>query len=150
MKIEEQIRLITRNTEEVVMKEEIEPLFKRKKKPNAYIGFELSGRLHIGNGLLCSMKMHDLVNAGVNMTIFLADWHSWVNNKLDGDLDKIKVAGEYFKQGSLKNFLKQLPKHEVIEAMNLAISRFSGDNERIVKYFCGICWKKIKGVSFES
>ncbi|NHK31223.1 MAG: tyrosine--tRNA ligase [Asgard group archaeon] len=99
MKIEERIRLITRNAEEVILKEDIEPLFKRKKKPNAYIGFELSGRLHVGNGLLCSMKMHDLVNAGVNMTIFLADWHSWVNNKLDGDLDKIKIAGEYFKQG---------------------------------------------------
>ncbi|NHJ46713.1 MAG: tyrosine--tRNA ligase [Asgard group archaeon] len=97
--MEERIRLITRNTEEVIKKEDIEPLFKRKKKPNAYIGFELSGRLHIGNGLLCSMKMHDLVNAGVNMTIFLADWHSWVNNKLDGDLEKIKIAGEYFKQG---------------------------------------------------
>ncbi|MHA1210929.1 MAG: tyrosine--tRNA ligase [Candidatus Heimdallarchaeota archaeon] len=99
MKIEERIRLITRNAEEVVKTEEIEPLFERKKKPNAYIGFELSGRLHIGNGLLCAMKMHDLVNAGVNMTIFLADWHSWVNNKLDGDMDKIKIAGEYFKQG---------------------------------------------------
>ncbi|MHA1220884.1 MAG: tyrosine--tRNA ligase, partial [Candidatus Heimdallarchaeota archaeon] len=91
--------LITRNAEEVGKTEEIEPLFERKKKPNAYIGFELSGRLHSGNGLLCAMKMHDLVNAVVNMTIFLADWHSWVNNKLDGDMDKIKIAGEYFKQG---------------------------------------------------
>ncbi|MBN1327998.1 MAG: tyrosine--tRNA ligase [Candidatus Heimdallarchaeota archaeon] len=99
MKIEERIRLITRNAEEVVKIEEIEPLFKRKKKPNSYIGFELSGRLHIGNGLLCAMKMHDLVNAGVNMTIFLADWHSWVNNKLDGDLEKIRIAGEYFREG---------------------------------------------------
>ncbi|NHJ85508.1 MAG: tyrosine--tRNA ligase [Asgard group archaeon] len=99
MKMEERIRLITRNTQEVVLVEEIEPLFKRKKKPNSYIGFELSGKLHIGNGLLCAMKMHDLVDAGVNMTIFLADWHSWVNNKLDGDLEKIKIAGEYFKEG---------------------------------------------------
>ncbi|MHA1556299.1 MAG: tyrosine--tRNA ligase [Candidatus Heimdallarchaeota archaeon] len=99
MKIEERIKLITRNTEEVVVKDEIKPLFERKKKPNSYIGFELSGKLHIGNGLLCAMKMHDLVDAGVNMTIFLADWHSWVNNKLDGDLEKIRIAGEYFKEG---------------------------------------------------
>lgn len=97
--MEERIRLITRNTEEVIRKEEIEPLFERKKKPNAYIGFELSGKLHIGNGLLCAMKMHDLVDAGVNMTIFLADWHSWVNNKLDGDLEKIRISGEYFIEG---------------------------------------------------
>jgi len=99
MKIEERIRLITRNAEEVVKKEELQTLFQRKKKPNSYIGFELSGKLHIGNGLLCAMKMHDLVKAGVNLTIFLADWHSWVNNKLDGDLEKIRIAGEYFKDG---------------------------------------------------
>ena len=99
MKIEEKVRLITRNAEEVIKKEEIKTLFEKKKKPNSYIGFELSGKLHIGNGLLCAMKMHDLVKAGVNMTIFLADWHSWVNNKLDGDLEKIKIAGEYFIDG---------------------------------------------------
>ncbi len=99
MKMEEKIRLITRNAEEVIRTEEIEPLFKRKKIPNAYIGFELSGKLHIGNGLLCAMKMHDLVDAGVHMTIFLADWHSWVNNKLDGDLEKIRISGEYFIDG---------------------------------------------------
>ncbi|MCF2143528.1 MAG: tyrosine--tRNA ligase [Candidatus Heimdallarchaeota archaeon] len=99
MKIEERIRLITRNAEEVIKKEELTALFQRKKKPNSYIGFELSGKLHIGNGLLCAMKMQDLVKAGVNLTIFLADWHSWINNKLDGDLEKIKLAGEYFKNG---------------------------------------------------
>ncbi|MHA1125857.1 MAG: tyrosine--tRNA ligase, partial [Candidatus Heimdallarchaeota archaeon] len=99
MKIEEKIRLITRNTEEVVKKDEIKPLFERKKKPNSYIGFELSGRLHIGNGLLVAMKMLDMIKAGVNFTVFLADWHSWVNNKLDGDLEKIRIAGEYFKEG---------------------------------------------------
>ncbi|HUU78279.1 MAG TPA: tyrosine--tRNA ligase [candidate division Zixibacteria bacterium] len=99
MNISEKVNLVTRNTDEVVTKEELKALFERKKKPNSYIGFELSGRLHIGNGLMCAMKMHDLVDAGANMTIFLADWHSWVNNKLDGDLDKIKIAGEYFKAG---------------------------------------------------
>ncbi|MHA1243144.1 MAG: tyrosine--tRNA ligase [Candidatus Heimdallarchaeota archaeon] len=99
MKIEEKIRLITRNTEEVVKIDEIKPLFERKKKPNSYIGFELSGRLHIGNGLLVAMKMLDMIKAGVNFTVFLADWHSWVNNKLDGDLEKIRIAGEYFKEG---------------------------------------------------
>lgn len=99
MNVDEKVKMITRNAEEVVTKEELKTLFEQKKNPNAYIGFELSGRLHIGNGLMCAMKMMDLVNAGTNMTIFLADWHSWVNNKLDGDLEKIRIAGEYFIDG---------------------------------------------------
>ena len=98
MKIDEKVHLITRNAEEVIKAEELKTLFEKKKKPNAYIGFEVSGKVHIGNGLLCSMKMHDLVQAGTNLTIFLADWHSWINNKLDGDMDKIRIAGEYFKE----------------------------------------------------
>ncbi|MBD3192443.1 MAG: tyrosine--tRNA ligase [Candidatus Heimdallarchaeota archaeon] len=96
MNINEKVELITQNAEEVILKEEIQELFSKKKKPRAYIGFEVSGKVHIGNGLMCSMKMHDLIEAGVDLTIFLADWHSWINNKLDGDLDKIRVAGEYF------------------------------------------------------
>jgi tyrosyl-tRNA synthetase len=97
MKKDERIRLITRNAEEVVVKDEIKALLDKKKKPNVYIGFEVSGKVHIGNGLLCSMKIKDFVDAGCNVTVFLADWHSWINNKLDGDLEKIKIAGEYFK-----------------------------------------------------
>jgi len=30
----------------------------------------------------------------------LADWHSWINDKLGGDLEKIKkIAVGYFKEG---------------------------------------------------
>ncbi|MEA2070827.1 MAG: tyrosine--tRNA ligase [Asgard group archaeon] len=96
MNLEEKVELITRNAEEVILKEEIRQLLKEKKKPKAYIGFEVSGKVHVGNGLLCSMKVHDFVKAGLDVTILLADWHSWINNKLDGDLEKIKIAGEYF------------------------------------------------------
>ena len=98
MKIDEKITLITRNAEEVIKQEEITSLFEQKKNPTGYIGFEVSGKVHIGNGLMCSMKMRDLVDAGVQMTVFLADWHSWINNKLDGDMEKIHIAGQYFKE----------------------------------------------------
>ncbi len=49
-----------------------------------------------------------------------------------------------FKNRSIKNFLKLLPKHEVIEAMGLAVNKV-GDIDRSIKYFCGICWTKING-----
>jgi tyrosyl-tRNA synthetase len=43
------------------------------------------------------LKIRDLQDAGVNCRIFLADWHTWINDKLNGDHTFIKqVATEYF------------------------------------------------------
>ena len=54
--------------------------------------------MHIGMGLVCGSKIKDMINAGFDFTIFLADWHSWINNKLGGNMSKIHTCGEYFKQ----------------------------------------------------
>ena len=65
-----------------------------------YIGFEISGKMHLGTGLICMGKVKDFLDAGVECTIFLADWHTWINDKLGGDREVIKgVAAEYFKEG---------------------------------------------------
>jgi hypothetical protein len=51
---------------------------------------------------------------------------------------------------SIRNFLRRLSKPEVLEAMEIACSRI-GHQEKvdsssaIFHYFCGICWRKIKG-----
>jgi tyrosyl-tRNA synthetase len=96
--LQERIELVTRNTAEVITPQEIRILLETNTKPRAYWGFECSGLLHIGIGLVCSAKIKDMVNAGFNFTIFLADWHSWINNKLGGDLENIRICGEYLKQ----------------------------------------------------
>src|SRR5438094_9092919 len=57
----------------------------------------LPGMMHIGTGLVCGTKIRDMVQAGFHFIIFLADWHSMINNKFGGDLEKIETAGEYFK-----------------------------------------------------
>ena len=98
MDLQTRIDLVMRNTAEVVTPEEIRTLLETNNNPNAYWGFECSGLLHIGIGLVCSAKIKHLVNAGFKFTIFLADWHSWINNKLGGDLDNIRTCGEYLKQ----------------------------------------------------
>jgi len=87
-----------RNTAEVVTPQEIRTLLETNNSPKAYWGFECSGLLHIGIGLVCSAKIKDMVNAGFKFTIFLADWHSWINNKLGGDMENIRTCGEYLKQ----------------------------------------------------
>jgi tyrosyl-tRNA synthetase len=53
--------------------------------------------MHIGQGLVCGDKIRDLVDAGFDFTIFLADWHSMINNKYGGDMAKIRTTGDYFK-----------------------------------------------------
>src|SRR5438309_179714 len=52
--------------------------------------------MHIGQGLVCGDKIQDLIRAGFQFTIFLADYHSMINNKYGGDLQKIRTTGEYF------------------------------------------------------
>jgi tyrosyl-tRNA synthetase len=96
--LQKRIDLVIRNTAEVVTQEEIRTLLETNNDPRAYWGFECSGLLHIGIGLVCSAKIKHLLKAGFKFTIFLADWHSWINNKLGGDMDNIRTCGEYLKQ----------------------------------------------------
>ncbi|MHA1340662.1 MAG: tyrosine--tRNA ligase [Promethearchaeota archaeon] len=104
--LSEKFELITRNTEEVLKEEEVIPLLENTDKVKHYIGFEISGKIHLGTGIMCMSKVKDFMEAGVECSIFLADWHSWINDKLGGDRELIKkVAVEYFKEG-LKASLK--------------------------------------------
>ena len=99
MDFEERISLVTRNIDEAVTPKELKRLLETETKPTAYWGFELSGLMHIGFGLVCGSKIKDLVKAGFDFTIFLADWHSWINNKLGGNMENIRACGEYFQEG---------------------------------------------------
>lgn len=95
--MEQKLSQITRNTVEVINTEEIEQLFEQYTHPKAYIGFEISGFLHLGTGIILPKKLLDLHEVGFEVIIFLADWHSMINNKLGGNLEVIQeVGGEYF------------------------------------------------------
>jgi tyrosyl-tRNA synthetase len=96
--IEERLMLVTRNTEEIVTPSELRILLETVSRPKAYWGFECSGLMHVGMGLVCGSKIKDVARAGFEFTIFLADWHSWINNKLGGSMENIRLCGEYFKQ----------------------------------------------------
>jgi len=93
-------------TEEVLTKERLEEYISNGVALKHYIGYEISGFVHLGTGLLTMAKVADLQKAGIDVTLFLADYHSWINKKLGGDLSVIrKVAGGYFKE-ALKQSLK--------------------------------------------
>jgi len=106
--VEKKIELVTRNTEEVLTVEDLRRLIASGAKLRHYIGFEISGMIHLGTGLMSMGKIADFLKAGVECTIFLADWHTYIKEKLDGQWKTIKkVAFAYFKEGmiaSLKCF----------------------------------------------
>jgi len=99
MDTQKRIDLIKHNTEEVMTEEDLRILIESGLPIKHYIGFEISGKPHLGHGLVCMSKVKDFVDAGIDCTIFLADWHTWINNKLGGDREIIKqVAVNYFKE----------------------------------------------------
>ncbi|MEM2896498.1 MAG: tyrosine--tRNA ligase [Candidatus Bathyarchaeia archaeon] len=99
MNLTEKLSLINRNVvEEIVTLDELKTLMESNSKPRAYWGFECSGMMHLGMGLICGRKIRDMIEAGFEFIIFLADWHSWINNKLGGVMENIRLCGEYFKQ----------------------------------------------------
>lgn len=52
-----------------------------------------------------------------------------------------------FRLGTLKQFLQRLPLNEVIASMYIAVSRVHDDKDRVINYFCGVNWNKIKSLS---
>ncbi|MFX0098073.1 MAG: tyrosine--tRNA ligase [Candidatus Hodarchaeota archaeon] len=99
MNVEDKLKLVKKGAEEIIMEDEIRTILQEKQKPRTYIGFELSGFLHLGTGIICGNKFKNMADAGFETIVFLADWHSLINNKLNADMEKIKIAGEYFIKG---------------------------------------------------
>lgn len=95
MSTEERLGIIKEVGEEILTEEELRDLLAQKKSPLAYDGFEPSGNMHIAQGLLRAINVNKMLAAGCTFTMWVADWFAWANNKLGGDLDKIKVCGEY-------------------------------------------------------
>ncbi|MFW9833641.1 MAG: tyrosine--tRNA ligase [Candidatus Thorarchaeota archaeon] len=96
MNLDERIKLIAGVGEEIVTMPELKTLLEEKKNPIAYDGFEPSGLAHLPFGVYRPILLKDLIKAGIKFKIWLADWFAWINNKMDGDLEKIRYVGEYF------------------------------------------------------
>jgi tyrosyl-tRNA synthetase len=91
---ETRVARVVRHAAEVLTPDELRTLFEREPSPRAYIGFEPSGLLTVGQ-LVTARKMRDLLEAGCRLTVFLADWHAWINDKLGGSIERIRAAGRY-------------------------------------------------------
>ena len=97
MDVTEKVDLIAKPpTEEIVTKEDLLELLKTNSRPKHYIGLEISGFLHLGSLISTGYKINDFIKAGVDCTVFLADWHTLINDKLGGDLETISKVSKYY------------------------------------------------------
>lgn len=96
MDVEERVSLLKSIAVEVVRGEELKILLETNPTPVAYDGFEPSGFAHLPLGVYRPLLLRDLIRAGVKFKLLLADTFAWINNKLGGDIDKIREAARYF------------------------------------------------------
>lgn len=116
MDVETRLSIIKSDpTEEIVTDKDLAGILETKSRPKHYVGFEISGMLHIGHVLVAGKKVNDLEKAGVETQLFIADWHTVANQKLGGDWERIKKAAEFYK----RLFAIACPKSKVILGSDL-------------------------------
>ena len=102
----DRLALIERNTAEVMGRDGLHKLLATPTRIQHYIGYEISGKVHLGSGLVAMGKVRDFLAAGVSCSVLLADWHTWINDKLGGDRDVIRrIATGYFTEAMRASLL---------------------------------------------
>jgi tyrosyl-tRNA synthetase len=91
----DRLALIKRNTEEIVTHEELEKLLESGPTPRAYVGYEPSGKIHMGHVLTVN-KLIDLQQSGFEITVLLADVHAYLNEK--GTMEEVRKIAEFNKE----------------------------------------------------
>jgi len=86
------LELVKRNVQEIVTEEELEELLNKKEVPHAYVGYEPSGKIHMGHVLTVN-KLIDLQKAGFKVIVLLADVHAYLNRK--GTLEEVRKVADY-------------------------------------------------------
>lgn len=96
LSINQRLDLIKQIGEEIITEEELKKLLESGEELIAYDGFEPSGQIHIAQGILRAINVNKMIKAGIRFKMWVADWHAMANNKMGGDLEKIKIVGKYF------------------------------------------------------
>jgi len=92
--IAEKVKILRRNTSEVLTIGQAEELLEEDRPLKGYIGVEPSGLFHVGWSIWTE-KIKDLMQLGVEMTFLEATWHAWINDKLGGNLENIHKCAAY-------------------------------------------------------
>jgi tyrosyl-tRNA synthetase len=100
------INRLIKNLAEVITEDEFKARLSSGEQLTHYIGFEISGYVHIGQGIMSALVMKDLTDLGVKCTVWLADWHTAINEKLDGTKETAANIGiGYFAEAIRASFM---------------------------------------------
>jgi len=114
MDVETRLSHIRSIAVEIIEEKELRELLTTREKLWAYDGFEPSGLATLVVGIYRPLLIRDLQRAGIRFKVLLADSFAWINNKLGGDLEKIRYAASYF-----------------IEVWKVAFERFGVDSSKV-------------------
>ncbi|ORC86241.1 putative tryptophanyl-tRNA synthetase [Trypanosoma theileri] len=95
MSVEDRYALIRSVGEECIQETELMNLIAKKPNIRCYDGFEPSGRMHIAQGVFKAVNVNKCTQVGCDFVFWVADWFALMNDKVGGELDKIRIVGEY-------------------------------------------------------
>lgn len=124
------INRLINNSAEVIAEQELRDRLVSGEQLTHYIGFEISGYVHLGTGIMSALVMKDLTDLGVKCTVWLADWHSAINGKLDGTKETAaKIGQRYFTEAMKASFAAAGGNPDILE-FRLASEWYKKDFER--------------------
>jgi len=96
--IERRFQLVRSVGEECITEADLKNLITKRLAAGfrLYDGFEPSGRMHIAQGIFKALNVNKCTSSGGTFVFWIADWFALMNDKMGGDLEKIKVVGQYF------------------------------------------------------
>ena len=95
---ERKLQVLLNVGEECVTERELRNLLTKKPNFVLYDGFEPSGRMHIAQGVFKAMNVNKCTSVGGTFIFWVADWFALMNDKMGGDIDKIRTVGKYLIQ----------------------------------------------------
>lgn len=95
--LEEKMQMILASDwEECCSQDELLNLLSNKSQPIFLDRFEPSGKITLAQGVVKAINVKKMIAAGCQVKVWVADVFAQLNNKLGGDMNKIKVVGKYF------------------------------------------------------
>ncbi|KAG5483387.1 hypothetical protein LSCM1_04935 [Leishmania martiniquensis] len=95
MNTDERYQLLRSVGEECIQESELRNLTEKKPNIRCYDGFEPSGRMHIAQGIFKAVNVNKCTAAGCEFVFWVADWFALMNDKVGGELEKIRIVGRY-------------------------------------------------------
>jgi tyrosyl-tRNA synthetase len=93
--IEEKIKIWKQISSQIICEDELRNIYNSKNFPICYEAFEPSSRMTLSQGILISFNTNRLIQTGCIFIFWISDLISLLNNKMGGELNKIRTFGNY-------------------------------------------------------